>query len=497
METSLQEQLQGIYEEQRLDEQREREAASVDPADYLMNDWPEPPERTRLLAELLESAGVAVRGPVDLGDVQEIEVFGVQTDSRRVEVQDVFVCLEGEGLDGHDFALDAYRRGACAVIASRPLPEVPGECPVLLVDDTLAALHRIANAFYDWPSRAMTTVGEQQGPLRPTSALLPSLPSQLLIHSLRPTSTLLPSLPSRLIHSLRPNPLRSPPFPSSPLPDPLKPPTARVAGVTGTNGKTTTSWLIRSVLEQMALVVGMVGTIEYALAEDRLDEEGSLWIPSEPDPTLNRKSSSPYRVAPYRGKYAVPNTTPGPLPMVKLLAGMRDRGAQAAVLEASSHGLSQGRLGGTDVDVAVFTGLSQDHLDFHGTMEEYKQAKLLLFRGLGEPAGALRERLGQLEERLEALEKGEGGGSEAERERERVEAAIAATEEQLADYLGRKRCVVNLDDPYVDEFRAAAGEVPVVTFGINGEQVEPGASVGCGGTAVGYDHRAHERAGER
>ena len=131
--------------------------------------------------------------------------------------------------------------------------------------------------------------------------------------------------------------------------------------MTGTNGKTTTSWLIRSVLEEIGrssdeearlsadVIVGMIGTIEYAVAEDRLDEEGELWLPTEPDPTRQRTCSAPYHISPYRGKYSVPNTTPGPVSMAKLLAGMRDRGATWAVLEASSHGLRQGRLAGTDV----------------------------------------------------------------------------------------------------------------------------------------------------
>jgi len=293
------------------------------------------------------------------------------------------------------------------VVASRPLPEVPDECPVLVVEDTLAALHAIGNAFYDWPSQHMFTVG-----------------------------------------------------------------------VTGTNGKTTTTWLVRSVLEQMAFVVGMVGTIEYALAEDRLDDAGELWVPTERDPTVHRKSSTPYHIAPYRGKYAVPNTTPGPLSMLQLMAGMRDRGAQAAVVEASSHALSQGRLGGTDIDVAVFTNLSQDHLDFHGSMDEYKRSKLGLFRALAAPAGALRAEMTRLEEQLEALGKAEGGaedagaGAGAEDARDALEDELAAVSEELADYLGRKRCVVNLDDPYVDEFRAAAGELPVVTFAVNDKDAD-------------------------
>lgn len=81
-------------------------------------------------------------------------------------------------------------------------------------------------------------------------------------------------------------------------------------GVTGTNGKTTVAWLMRSVFEQLGQLTGMIGTVEYAIATDRLDLEGELWEPFEEDTTLARECSAPFWAAPYEGKYEIPCTTP-------------------------------------------------------------------------------------------------------------------------------------------------------------------------------------------
>lgn len=81
-------------------------------------------------------------------------------------------------------------------------------------------------------------------------------------------------------------------------------------GVTGTNGKTTVAWLMRSVFEQMGKLTGMIGTVEYAVATDRLDLDGDFWEDFEEDTTLNRECSAPFWAAPYEGKYEVPCTTP-------------------------------------------------------------------------------------------------------------------------------------------------------------------------------------------
>jgi UDP-N-acetylmuramoyl-L-alanyl-D-glutamate--2,6-diaminopimelate ligase len=122
-------------------------------------------------------------------------------------------------------------------------------------------------------------------------------------------------------------------------------------GVTGTNGKTTTSFLAQAGLEAAGLRTGLVGTIGIRVAgELRRNEE--------------------------------PNTTPGALDLQRLLREMRDAREEAVVIETSSHGLAADRVASVDYDAAIFTNLSHEHLDFHKTFEAYRDAKLSLFSRL-------------------------------------------------------------------------------------------------------------------
>jgi UDP-N-acetylmuramoyl-L-alanyl-D-glutamate--2,6-diaminopimelate ligase len=125
----------------------------------------------------------------------------------------------------------------------------------------------------------------------------------------------------------------------------------KMAGVTGTNGKTTTTFLIKHICEKAGLRCGLIGTVRYEIGE---------------------------RILP-----AV-RTTPESLEVQELLAQIADAGCKAAAMEVSSHALAQERTRGLEWDVAVFTNLTQDHLDFHGTMENYFEAKVKLFTGLPE-----------------------------------------------------------------------------------------------------------------
>jgi len=125
----------------------------------------------------------------------------------------------------------------------------------------------------------------------------------------------------------------------------------RMVGITGTNGKTTTSYLIQAILEAAGMPAGVLGTVGYRIGERQL---------------------------------AASHTTPGLLALQQLLAGMVREELRAAVMEVSSHALAQGRVEGCAFDVAVFTNLTQDHLDFHGTMEDYFAAKRTLFTGLAD-----------------------------------------------------------------------------------------------------------------
>jgi UDP-N-acetylmuramoyl-L-alanyl-D-glutamate--2,6-diaminopimelate ligase len=133
-------------------------------------------------------------------------------------------------------------------------------------------------------------------------------------------------------------------------------PSAELAlvGVTGTNGKTSTSYLIESILRAAGRRAGLIGTVEVRFGAER------------------RRSL---------------NTTPESLDLQADLRSMRNRGAEAVVMEVSSHGLELGRVMGCRFRVAAFTNLTQDHLDFHASMEAYGRAKALLFeRHLG-PGG--------------------------------------------------------------------------------------------------------------
>ncbi len=155
----------------------------------------------------------------------------------------------------------------------------------------------------------------------------------------------------------------------------------KVIGVTGTNGKTTTTHLIRAMLNAAGAKCGLLGTISYQF--------GRRDIPAD-------------------------NTTPGPVELQEMFAEMVRIGLTHCVMEVSSHALHQGRIQGIEFGGAIFTNLTRDHLDYHKTMENYRDAKALLFRGLKPGAAA----------------------------------------------------AVNVDDPY-GEFMAQASSVPAATFGLS------------------------------
>jgi len=123
----------------------------------------------------------------------------------------------------------------------------------------------------------------------------------------------------------------------------------KLIGITGTKGKTTTSYLVKSIIEAAGHETGLIGTIEYRV-KDRV--------------------------------YPAPNTTPESLELQKLLAEMVGVQAAYCVMEVSSHALALGRTDGCIFETAVFTNLGQDHLDFHKDMESYFQAKRPLFANL-------------------------------------------------------------------------------------------------------------------
>jgi UDP-N-acetylmuramoyl-L-alanyl-D-glutamate--2,6-diaminopimelate ligase len=167
----------------------------------------------------------------------------------------------------------------------------------------------------------------------------------------------------------------------------------RLIGVTGTSGKTTTTYLLESGLRAAGHLTGLIGGVETRIGAERL--ASSLTTPEAPD-------------------------------LQALFAVMAERGVTAAAMEVSSHSLTLGRVAGTSFDVAVFTNLSQDHLDFHADMEEYFRVKASLFA---------------------PPERGGLGGSSP-----RVSTAIG---------------VVNLDDKHGRRL-ASSAPVPITTFSASG-----------------------------
>ena len=160
----------------------------------------------------------------------------------------------------------------------------------------------------------------------------------------------------------------------------------KMAAVTGTNGKTTTTFLIKHICEKAGLRCGLLGTVQYEIGDRIL-------------PAIR--------------------TTPEALDIQDLLAQIVNAGGRAAAMEVSSHALAQERTRGIEWDVAFFTNLTQDHLDFHRTMENYFEAKAKLFQDL------------------------------------------------LAQQKKKASAVINIDDRYGEKLIGRiAGKIPVVTYGL-------------------------------
>ena len=123
-----------------------------------------------------------------------------------------------------------------------------------------------------------------------------------------------------------------------------------ISGITGTNGKTTTAFLLNAMLRASGRESALLGTVEYRIADEVLP---------------------------------APHTTPEALELNQILARAVEAGCTEVVMEVSSHALEQQRVYGVPFDVAVFTNLTRDHLDYHSTMEQYFASKVLLFQGCG------------------------------------------------------------------------------------------------------------------
>ena len=220
-----------------------------------------------LLKELVQKIDCQI-----IGD-GNINITGLQYDSRAVEPGDLFFCIKGFATDGHRFAPAAVEKGAvCLVVTERQEIDVPQ----VLVEDDRAAMAEISAAFYGYPAKEL-----------------------------------------------------------------------RMIGVTGTNGKTSITYLLKNILEKEGSKVGLLGTIVNMIGDRPIHTE---------------------------------RTTPESMDLQRLLRQMRDEGVDTVVMEVSSHSLVLKRVHGIPFAGAVFTNLTQDHLDFHGTLENYAAAKALLFQ---------------------------------------------------------------------------------------------------------------------
>lgn len=203
-----------------------------------------------------------------------LDILDITYNSKKVKKGSLFVCLCGENSDGHDFAKDAERNGAAAILCEK---QVQVNIPQIVVSSTRKALSKVFSCFYDNPQNKL-----------------------------------------------------------------------KIIGLTGTNGKTTTSFLIKSILEESGKKVGLIGT-QGAFIGKQFFQTGL--------------------------------TTPDPQLLFKLLKQMVDFGVEYVVMEVSAHALALDKTEGIVFEVGVLTNLTQDHLDFFKTMENYKRAKFKLFEG--------------------------------------------------------------------------------------------------------------------
>jgi UDP-N-acetylmuramoyl-L-alanyl-D-glutamate--2,6-diaminopimelate ligase len=173
----------------------------------------------------------------------------------------------------------------------------------------------------------------------------------------------------------------------------------KAAAVTGTNGKTTVTYLIKCICEEAGSPTGVIGTVGYS----------------------------------FKGKeFPAANTTPGPIELQSLLRQMADSGCAYCIMEASSHGISQQRVRAIDFIAAIFTNLTQDHLDYHRNMENYFAAKSELFRNLSKDAYAILNADDPAALRLKSLGAGRpisyGIHSDAQVKAERVAVGLSGSE---------------------------------------------------------------------
>ena len=216
---------------------------------------------------------------------EDIDITGVNIDSRRIGKGHLFVAMVGTQVDGHQFISKAIAQGAAAILCER-LPEETSEgVTYVQVDSTEDAVGKVATLFYGDPSRHL-----------------------------------------------------------------------KLVGVTGTNGKTTIATLLYNMFRKMGHKCGLLSTVCNYIEDEA--------IPTE-------------------------HTTPDPIELNALLSRMVEAGCEYAFMECSSHAIAQKRIGGLRFAGGIFTNLTRDHLDYHKTFENYRDAKKAFFDSLSKNAFAI------------------------------------------------------------------------------------------------------------
>ena len=211
-----------------------------------------------------------------------IDISNVDSDSRNIKKNGLFVAIKGFDVDGHDYIKEAIKKGAVAILASidmdkKLLKEIMNEVTIILAPDTRYALAICACNFYDNPSRKF-----------------------------------------------------------------------KLVGITGTKGKTTTSFMVKSILEKAGKKVGLVGTIATYIGDKKLEDSD--------------------------------RTTPESIKLQQLFAQMAKEKCEVVIMEVSSQSLKLNRVAGCDFDIGVFTNFSEDHISpkEHPDMKDYFESKLKL-----------------------------------------------------------------------------------------------------------------------
>ncbi|MCB2297133.1 UDP-N-acetylmuramoyl-L-alanyl-D-glutamate--2,6-diaminopimelate ligase [Clostridium tagluense] len=205
----------------------------------------------------------------------DIDINKIQYDSRKIKSGDLFFCIQGYKVDGHEYIQNAINNGAIAIVCEKDI-EKQSNCSVIKVGDSRKALALSASNYHEKPSSKM-----------------------------------------------------------------------KIIGITGTNGKTTSAFMIKAILEEQGYKVGLIGTIANFIGDEKIHTE---------------------------------RTTPESLELHELFKKMVESRVDYCVMEVSSHSLTLDRVYGIEFCESIFTNLTQDHLDFHKTFENYFNAKLTLFK---------------------------------------------------------------------------------------------------------------------